>query len=104
MLGLGATLPVGAVAVPDPLSGGWPSGNEQRLGRTQHKALWDGSTGCFLKVPGSAQTGSVIPSLIETAKENGLALYRYLCWVLRNDPALYRVDAAWTEQLMPADG
>ena len=37
----------------------------------------------FANTPGGAQTSSVIYSLIETAKENGLDPYRYLLWVLQ---------------------
>ena len=42
----------------------------------------------FANTPGGAQASSVIYSLIETAKENGLDPYRYLLWVLRNAPVL----------------
>ena len=56
----------------------------------------------FANTPGGAQASSVIYSLIETAKENGLDPYRYLLWVLRNAPALSQADAAWAQQLTPA--
>ena len=50
-----------------------------------------------------AQASSVIYSLIETAKENGLDPYRYLLWVLRNAPQLSETDEAWAEKLLPAN-
>ena len=56
----------------------------------------------FANTPGSAQASSVIYSLIETAKENGLDPYRYLLWVLRNAPGLSETDEAWAEKLLPA--
>lgn len=43
---------------------------------------------------GGAQAGAVIYSLIETAKENDLDLYRYLLWGLRNAPGLSETDDA----------
>ncbi len=46
----------------------------------------------FANTPGGAQSSSVICSLIETAKENGLDPYRYLLWVLRNAPAMSQTD------------
>lgn len=46
---------------------------------------------------------SVIYSLIETAKENGLNPYRYLLWVLQNAPGLSKTDEAWAEKLLPAN-
>ena len=57
----------------------------------------------FANTPGGAQSSSVIYSLIETAKENGLDPYRYLLWVLRNAPALSQTNEAWAEQLLPAN-
>ena len=50
-----------------------------------------------------AQASSVIYSLIETAKENGLDPYRYLLWVLQNAPQLSEADEAWAEKLLPAN-
>ena len=44
----------------------------------------------------------MIYSLNETAKENGLDLYRYLLWVLQNAPQLSETDEAWAEKLLPA--
>ena len=41
-LGRAIPLPVGAVAVFDEVSGGWPTGAEQQPRRTQHQALRDG--------------------------------------------------------------
>ena len=49
----------------------------------------------FANTPGGAQASSVIYSLIETAKENGLDPYQYLLWILRNAPVLSQADAAW---------
>ena len=57
----------------------------------------------FANTPGGAQASSVIYSLIETAKENGLDPYRYLLWVLRNAPVLSQSDEPWAEQLSPAN-
>ena len=56
----------------------------------------------FANTPGGAQSSSVIYSLIETAKENGLDPYRYLLWVLRSAPVLSQTDMEWAEQLTPA--
>ena len=49
------------------------------------------------------RASSVIYSLIETAKANGLDPYRYLLWVLQNAPQLSETDAAWAEKLLPAN-
>ena len=57
----------------------------------------------FANTPGGAQASSVIYSLIETAKENGLDPYRYLLWVLQNAPQLSETDEAWAEKLLPAN-
>ena len=56
----------------------------------------------FANTPGGAQASSVIYSLIETAKENGLDPYRYLLWLLQNAPQLSETDEAWAEKLRPA--
>ena len=56
----------------------------------------------FANTPGGAQSSSVIYSLIETAKENGLDPYRYLLWLLQNAPGLSETDEAWAEKLLPA--
>ena len=56
----------------------------------------------FANTPGGAQASSVIYSLIETAKENGLDPYRYLLWVLQNAPQLSETDETWAEKLLPA--
>ena len=50
-----------------------------------------------------AQASSVIYSLIETAKENGLDPYRYLLWLLQNAPQLSETNKAWAESLLPAN-
>ncbi len=57
----------------------------------------------FANTPGGAQASSVIYSLIETAKENGLDPYRYLLWLLQNAPQLSETDEAWAEKLLPAN-
>ena len=57
----------------------------------------------FANTPGGAQANSVIYSLIETAKENGLDPYRYLLWLLQNAPQLSETDEAWAESLLPAN-
>ena len=57
----------------------------------------------FANTPGGAQASSVIYSLIETAKANGLDPYRYLLWVLQNAPQLSETDEAWAESLLPAN-
>ena len=56
----------------------------------------------FANTPGGAQASTVIYSLIETAKENGLDPYRYLLWVLQNAPQLSETDETWAESLLPA--
>ena len=48
-----------------------------------------------------AKSSAVIFSLIETAKENGLDPYRYLCFVLRSAPALRGGDPDWAKMLIP---
>ena len=57
----------------------------------------------FANTPGGAQANSVIYSLIETAKENGLDPYRYLLWLLQNAPQLSETNEAWAEKLLPAN-
>ena len=57
----------------------------------------------FANTPGGAQASSVIYSLIETAKENGLDPYRYLLWLLQNAPQLSETNEAWAEKLLPAN-
>ena len=57
----------------------------------------------FANTPGGAQASSVIYSLIETAKENGLDPYRYLLWLLQNAPQLSEAKKAWAEKLLPAN-
>ena len=56
----------------------------------------------FANTAGGARASSLIYSLIETAKENGLDPYRYLLWILRNAPQLSETDEAWAEKLLPA--
>ena len=46
----------------------------------------------FANTPGGAQASAMIYSLIETAKENKLAPYKYLLWVLQSAPGLSQAD------------
>ena len=55
----------------------------------------------FANTSGGAKASSVIYSLIETAKANGLDPYRYLLWVLQSAPKLSEIDATWAEHLAP---
>ena len=57
----------------------------------------------FANTPGGAQDSSVIYSLIETAKANGLDPYRYLLWILQTAPQLSETNKAWAESLLPAN-
>ena len=57
----------------------------------------------FSNTPAGAQSSAVIDSLIETAKENDLDLYRYLVWLLHNAPGLSRTDEAWAESFLPVN-
>ena len=57
----------------------------------------------FVNTTGGARASSVIYSLIETAKENGLDPYRYLLWALRNAPGPSKTYEAWAEKLLPAN-
>lgn len=55
----------------------------------------------FANTPAGAQSSAVIYSIIETAKENGLDPYRYLCWILKTAPGLACKCDDWAEQLLP---
>ena len=55
----------------------------------------------FANTPVGAKSSAVLYSLIETAKENGLDPYRYLCWVLKNAPILSRDNEDWAKMLLP---
>ena len=55
----------------------------------------------FANTPAGAQSSSVIYSLIETAKENGLDPYRYLLWILREAPKKAENEADWPELFLP---
>lgn len=55
----------------------------------------------FANTPGGAQGSTVIFSLIETAKENGLDPFRYLVWVMQNAPVLSLSDSDWATKLLP---
>lgn len=68
-----------------------------------HTDGYQGYHKLFANTPGGAQASSVIYSLIETAKENGLDPYRYLLWLLQNAPGLSETDEAWAEKLLPAN-
>ena len=57
----------------------------------------------FANTSGGARASSLIYSLMETAKENGLDPYRYLLWLLQNAPQLSETDEAWAEKLLPAN-
>ncbi|MPN12705.1 IS66 family transposase ISCde1 [bioreactor metagenome] len=57
----------------------------------------------FANTPGGAQASSMLYSLIETAKENGLDPYRYLLWILKNAPGLSRAEESWAKQLLPTN-
>lgn len=56
----------------------------------------------FANTPGGAQASAIIYSLIETAKENNLAPYRYLLWILQTAPKLSPNDENWAAALVPA--
>ena len=55
----------------------------------------------FANIPAGAQSSAVIYSLIETAKENSLAPYRYLLWVLSHAPGLAQSESEWAKKLTP---
>lgn len=55
----------------------------------------------FANTPSGAQTGAVIYSLIETAKENGLDPYRYLTWLMTTVPTMDLTNAAPVADLLP---
>lgn len=57
----------------------------------------------FANTTAGAKSSAVIFSLIETAKENGLDPYRYLCYVLQQAPILSKTDLDWAKQLLPAN-
>ena len=55
----------------------------------------------FANTPTGAQSGAVIFGLIETVKENGLDLYRYLTWLLNEAPRRAPSDPDWATTLLP---
>ena len=57
----------------------------------------------FANTLSEAKSSAVIFSLIETAKENSLDLYRYLIWVLRTAPGWFEADSDWPAKLLPAN-
>ena len=54
----------------------------------------------FANTARGVQSSTVIFSLIETAKENGLDPYRYLTWVLNEAPKRVEHDPAWASTLL----
>ena len=77
--------------------------SNNRAERSIKPFVMDRKNWLFANTPGGAQASSVIYSLIETAKENGLDPYRYLLWVLQNAPQLSETDETWAEKLLPAN-
>ena len=57
----------------------------------------------FANTPAGAQSSTVIYSLIETAKENGVNPYRYLLWILETAPATAQAGDDWAVKLLPAN-
>lgn len=55
----------------------------------------------FAVTPRGAQGSAIMFSLIETAKENGLDPYRYLCYIFKTAPTLDRSDLSWIMPLLP---
>lgn len=55
----------------------------------------------FANTEGGAQSSAMIYSLIETAKENGLAPYRYFIHVLTEAPGAGSQGGCWAENLLP---
>ena len=64
--------------------------------------VFDIKTGLY-SLLGLTMRSTLIDSLIETAKENDLDLYRYLVWLLHNAPGLSRTDEAWAESFLPVN-
>ena len=55
----------------------------------------------FANTARGAQSSATIFSLIETARENGVDPFTYLCWVLKRAPVLFRTEADWAKSLLP---
>ena len=55
----------------------------------------------FAVTPRGAQGSAIMFSLIETAKENGLDPYRYLCYIFKTAPILDRSNPSWVMPLLP---
>ena len=55
----------------------------------------------FSNTPTGASSSSIIYSLIETAKENGLDLFRYLTYLFEQLPNINVKDTAALENLLP---
>lgn len=73
--------------------------SNNRAERSIKPFVMGGKNWLFANTPGGAQASSVIYSLIETAKANGLDPYRYLLWLLQNAPQLSETDEAWKHGL-----
>ena len=55
----------------------------------------------FANTPSGAKGSATMFSLIETARENGLAPYRYLTWVFQTAPNLDSEDPGTVQILLP---
>ncbi|MGI6227853.1 MAG: transposase domain-containing protein [Peptococcales bacterium] len=55
----------------------------------------------FANVPKGVEASAIIYSLVETAKENGLDLYRYLAWLMHEVPKLNLSVEDQAAQLLP---
>lgn len=84
------------------LEDGKPELSNNRPGRSIKPFAVGWKNGLFSNAPAGAQSSAVIYSLIKTAKENGLAPYRYLVWLLHNASDLSKKDEAWAESFLPA--
>ena len=57
----------------------------------------------FANVPKGAEASTIIYSLVETAKENGLDPYRYLTWLMKEAPKMNMGDDQQVTQLLPVN-
>lgn len=55
----------------------------------------------FANTPKGAEASAVTFSIIETAKENGLDPYKYLCFVFETAPGIDQSAENWIDQLLP---
>lgn len=53
--------------------------------------------------PNGAQGSTVIYSLTEMTKENQLAPYRYLIWIMTTAPVLAKFNPDWAAKLTPSN-